>query len=69
MHFSFNYIQLSFYYYRQSFLNELMANLEGDLAFITEIIVTLIFISLFWQFKNRLYLNNGSGEKEVEEHI
>ena len=69
VHFSFNFIQLSFYYYWKNFLNETLSDLEGNTVFIAEIIVTLVFITLFWKFKNRLYLNNGSGEKEVEEHI
>jgi hypothetical protein len=69
VHFSFNFIQLSVYFYLKTFLNDYISGIEGSAVFIAEIIVTLIFIALFWQFKNRLYLNNGSGEKEVEEHI
>ena len=69
MHFSFNFIQLGVYFYFNEFLNDKTSDLEGNMVFIIEIIVTLIFITLFWQFKNRLFLNNGSREQEVEERI
>ena len=69
MHFSFNFIQLGVYFYFNEFLNDKTSDLEGGMAFIIEIIVTLIFITLLWQFKNRLYLNNGSRAKSVEERI
>ena len=69
IHFLFNFIQLSVYFYFNEFLNDKTSDLEGNTAFIIEIIVTLIFITLLWQFKNRLYLNNGSRAKSVEERI
>ena len=69
IHFLFNFIQLSVYFYFNEFLNDKTSDLEGNTAFIIEIIVTLIFITLLWQFKNRLYLNNGSRAKAVEERI